>query len=57
MFAGPMSASLGRWASARLQEEPEDDQEFLYLFCAALAHPFCSEGGVEYARLPSVGEQ
>ena len=45
-----------------MQEEPpslyaeqEGDQEFPYLFCAALAHPFRSEGGVEYARLPSVG--
>ena len=24
-------------------------------FCVTLAHPFHSEGGVEYARLPSVG--
>ena len=24
-------------------------------FCVALTHPFRSEGGVEYARLPSVG--
>ena len=24
-------------------------------FCTTLAHPFRSEGGVEYARLPSVG--
>ena len=45
-----------------MQEEPpslyaeqEGDQEFLCLFCAALAHPFHSEGGVEYAMLPSVG--
>ena len=45
-----------------MQEEPpslcaeqEGDQEFPYLFCVALAHPFHSEGGVEYARLPSVG--
>ena len=30
-------------------------QEFPCLFCVALAHPFHSEGGVEYARLPSVG--
>ena len=62
MFAEPPSASSGRWASAWLQEEPpslyseqEGNQEFLCLFCAALAHPFHSEGGVEYARLPSVG--
>ena len=62
MFAGPPSASSGRWASAWLQEEPlslcskqEGDQEFPCLFCAALAHPFHLEGGVEYARLPSVG--
>ena len=47
-----------------VQEEPpslcskqEGDQEFPCLFCTALAHPFCSEGGVEYARLPSMGEQ
>ena len=24
-------------------------------FLAALAHPFCSEGGVEHAKIPSVG--
>ena len=64
VFVEPPSASLGRWASAWLQEEPpslcseqEGGQEFSCLFCAALAHPFRSEGGVEYARLPSVGEQ
>ena len=62
MFAKPPSVSSGHWASAWLQEEPsslcseqEGDQEFPYLFCAALAHPFCSEEGVEYARLPLVG--
>ena len=62
MFAEPTSASSGRWASAWLQEEPpslcseqEGDQEFPYLFCAALTYPFRSEGGVEDARLPSVG--
>ena len=33
----------------------EGDQESPCLFCAALAHPFRSEGGVEYARLPLVG--
>ena len=62
MFADPMSASLGRWVSAWLQEEPpslcaeqEGDQEVPCLFWAALAHPFHLEGGVEYARLPSVG--
>ena len=61
-FAKPLSASLGHWASAWLQEEPsslcseqEGDQEFPCLFCVALTHPFRSEGGVEYARLPSVG--
>ena len=49
---------------AGLQEEPpslcmeqEGDQGFPCLFWAALAHPFRSEGGVEYAGLPSVGEQ
>ena len=63
-FTEPTSASSGRWVSAWLQEEPpslyleqEGDQEFPYLFCAALTHPFRSEGGVEYARLPSAGEQ
>ena len=52
-FAKPTSASSGRWALAWLQEEPpslcseqEGGQEFLYLFCAALAYPFRSEGGV-----------
>ena len=62
MFAEPLSASSGRWVSAWLQEEPpslsseqEGNQEFPCLFCAALAHPFRSEGGVEYARLPLVG--
>ena len=61
-FAEPTSAGLGRWVSAWLQEEPpslcveqEGDQEFPCLFCVALTHPFRSEGGVEYARLPSVG--
>ena len=54
--------SSGHWALACLQEEPpslyaeqEGDQEFPCLFCAALMHPFCLEGGVEYARLPLVG--
>ena len=53
LFAEPSSASLGRWVSAWLQEEPpslyterEGDQEFPYLFCVTLAHPFRSEGGV-----------
>ena len=62
VFPEPSSASSGRWVSAWLQEEPsslcseqEGDQKFSYLFCAALAHPFCSKGGVEYARLLSVG--
>ena len=62
LFAEPSNASLGRWVSAWLQEEPlslcterEGDQEFPCLFCAALAHPFHSEGGVECARLPSAG--
>ena len=39
LFAEPSSASLGRWVSARLQEEPpslcterEGDQEFPWLF-------------------------
>ena len=54
LFTEPSSASLGRWVSAWLQEEPpslrterEGDQEFPCLFCATLTHPFCSEGGVE----------
>ena len=60
MFAKPPSASLGRWVSAWLQEEPsslcseqEGDQEFPCLFCAALAHHFRSEegGGVCQATL------
>ena len=62
MFAGPLSASSGRWALVRLQEESpslcaeqEVNQEFPCLFCAALTHPFRSEGGVEGAMLPSVG--
>ena len=62
LFVEPSSASLGRWVSAWLHEEPpslrmerEGDQEFPYIFCVTLAHPFRSEGGVEYARLPSVG--
>ena len=53
---------FGSLASAWSQEEPpslcseqESDQEFSYLFCAVLAHPFRLEGGVECARLPSVG--
>ena len=61
-LAEPTSANSGHWVSAWLQEEPlslcaeqEGDREFPYLFCAALTHPFRSEGGVEYARLPSVG--
>ena len=61
-FAEPLSASLGRWVLAWLQEEPpslyaeqEGDQEFPYLFYATLTHPFRSEGGVEDVRLPSVG--
>ena len=114
LLAEPSSASLGRWVSARLQEEPpnlcterEGDQEFPWLFVrpsrilfvqkeglfaepiecepgslglskfagrapepshgsrersgvplafyATLAHPFRSEGGVEYVKLPLVG--
>ena len=57
-----MSVSSGRWTSVWFQEEPpslcseqEGDQEFPCLFCAALAHPFRSKGGVEHAKLPSVG--
>jgi hypothetical protein len=53
VFTEPTSASSGHWVSAWLQEEPpslcseqEGDQEFPCLFCATLAHPFRSEGGV-----------
>ena len=62
MFAEPPGASSGCWASVWLQEEPlslcseqEGDQEFPCLFCAALAHPFRSEGGVfiAFAEPPS----
>jgi len=35
--------------------EREGDQEFPCLFCATLAHPFHSKGGVKYAKLPSMG--
>ena len=59
-FVEPPSASSGCWASACMQEEPlslcveqEGDQELPCLFCAALTHPFCSEGGV----LPSLRVQ
>ena len=58
----PSRASLGRWVSARLQEEPpslcaerEGDQEFPLAFCTTLVLPFRSEGGVKDAMLPSVG--
>ena len=44
LFAKPLGASLGRWVSARLQEEPpslcmerEGRQEFPWLFCTPLA--------------------
>ena len=53
LFAEPSGASLGRWVSAWLQEEPpslyterEGDQKFPCLFCVTLTHPFHSEGGV-----------
>ena len=57
---GPSSANLGRWVSAKLQGEPlslygEVRQGFPWLFYTTLALPFRSEGGVEYARLPSMG--
>ena len=62
MFVEPLGASSGRWILAWLQEEPpslcaeqEGDQELHCLFWASLVHPFRSERGVEYARLPSVG--
>ena len=51
--------SLGLGLVAGRAPEPllgaRGDQEFPCLFCAALTHPFRSEGGVEYVRLPSVG--
>ena len=46
---------VGRASSLCLEQE--GGQEFSYLFYAALVHPFRLEGGVEYAVLPSVGEQ
>ena len=62
VFAEPTSATRVAGSSAWLQEEPpsrcaeqEGNQGFPCLFCVALMHPFCLEGGVEYARLPSVG--
>ena len=58
----PSSASLGRWVSPRLQEEPPSllhgargRSGVPLAFYVTLAHPFQSEGGVEYVRLPSVG--
>ena len=58
----PSSASLGRWVSARLQEGPPSllhgargRSGVPLAFYVTLAHPFRSEGGVEYVRLPSVG--
>ena len=62
LFAEPLSASLGHWVSARFAgRAPEPPHGARgrsgvpLAFYATLAHPFCSEGGVEYARLPSVG--
>ena len=58
----PSRASLGRWVSARFAgRAPEPPHGARgrsgvpLAFYATLAHPFRSEGGVEYARLPSVG--
>ena len=61
-FVEPPSANSGDWASTCMQKEPpslcaeqEGDQEFPCLFCAALMHPFRSEGGVliAFAEPPS----
>ena len=64
MFAGPMRASSSRWDLAkfagRAPEPPHGARGRLGVplaFCATPAHPFRSEEGVEYARLPSMGEQ
>ena len=58
----PSRASLGRWVSARFAgRAPEPPHGARgrsgvpLAFYATLAHPFRSEGGVEYARLPLVG--
>ena len=55
MSLGCLSLSWVWEEPPSLRTEREGDQEFPYLFCAALTHPFCSEGGVEYAWLSSVG--
>ena len=62
MFAGPLSASVGRWVPgkfARRAPEPlhgaRGRSVVSLSLLVALAHPFCSEGGVEHAKLPSVG--
>ena len=58
----PSSASLGRWVSARFVGRAPEPLHGVrgrsgvsLAFYATLAHPFRTEGGVEYARLPSVG--
>ena len=58
----PSSASLGRWVLARFvgralgpPHGARGRSGIPLAFYATLAHPFRSEGGVEYARLPSVG--
>jgi hypothetical protein len=60
LFAGPSSASLGRWVSARLQEEPpslcmerEGDQEFPWLFVRPSRILFVRKEGL-FARPSSV---
>ena len=56
----PLECEPGSLVSAKLQREPlslcgEVRQGFPWLFYTTLALPFRSEGGVECARLPSVG--
>ena len=53
MFAGPLSASSGRWASVKLLEEPpslcmelEGDQEFPWLFVRPLRILFTRKEGL-----------
>ena len=53
----PGSLCLGRFAG-RVPEPSHGARGRLGVplaFYATLAHPFCSEGGVVYVRLPSVG--
>ena len=63
MFAEPTSASSGRGGLSKVVGRAPEPlhgarglSEVPLTFFATLALPFCSEGGVEYARLPSVGK-